>query len=202
MKEKSESCVTCGVVFSETIKLHSKNLCRICYYRDYYNKNYISTKPKYDRCLGCDAEKGGTNYKGLEVKTLTKGFCRSCYYTTSKGITYEYCETCNIKFNRKKTNPYCSGCRPRGRFSRRAVDKVKPIKRSELTKEELYTMMLLFRRYKNGTQTSTDVFILVDLFLSVFEGQAHVNRGELDLYDIKDQQVSMLKMLKKVYDNV
>ena len=196
----SDSCLGCKTSFSE-IKKHAKGFCNRCYYA---SRKVEKEKP--DHCSNCLSKWGSISEKNKVVKKGPKGMCKSCYQRYYTRTSTTECNRCGQDMG-KKVRGVCSLCKLEleamkspGRRNLPDVNKVK------IDKETKESMRKVFNRYKFGTNTLVDPFIVSDLYLTVFNSEstkgqtASKTEFNLDQFDQENQVIAMLKLLKKAYD--
>lgn len=195
-----ESCLTCKTSFLE-VKRHAKGFCSRCYYASRRTK-----KEKLDYCTNCLAKWGSKSEKNKIVKEGPKGMCKMCYQRHYVKTSTTDCKRCGKDMG-KRVKGFCSLCKLELESmkspSRRNLPDVNKIKIDKETKE---MMRRVFNRYKWGTNTLVDPFIVTDLYLTVFSSE--VTKGQtasktefnLDQFEQGEQVIAMLKLLKLAYD--
>jgi hypothetical protein len=201
MTTKIEKCSLCAEPFTDELRLHSKGMCRKCYY-----KSRRPSKEKLDHCIKCLSKWGSKSEKGKEVKPGSKSMCKMCYQRFYSKTVSSACKRCHKDMG-KKVKGMCSLCKIEldnmRSPSRRSLPKIDKIKIDIETKE---IMRRLFNRYKFGLNTLVDPFIVTNLYLEVFSDE--VTKGQtasktefnLDQFEQEDQVIAMLKLLKMAYE--
>ncbi len=107
----------------------------------------------------------------------------------------------------KKSKGHCPLCKIELDSMRspgkRALPKIEKI---TIDKEVKESMRKLFNRYKFGTNTLVDPFVLTNIYLEVFSNEnikgetASKTEFNLEQFDEANQVIAMLKLLKMAYD--
>lgn len=203
-KIKLDNCVNCRREFTDVVKNFCKNKCQHCYFSERSGTNSLPKEVKVESCIKCGRKPGDLDSKGRPLANLVKGLCRKHYNSFYLQSACDICKSCGLKFKSPRLSCLCSMCKPVKEHQPKKVKKMKSgllIKRRDIPQETLQTMLTLFRRYKNGTQSPIDHFRVVDVFLDVFAGHPFVYNSMLDSYNEESQVVAMLRELKKIYDN-
>ena len=204
--DKPENCLRCERSFEE-VTYHSSGKCRNCYNILWIqNRDSMTKKPKLDHCVQCKCLFGSISQRGKKVLPGSKSMCKTCYNRYYLSNTSTTCRRCDKEMN-KKIKGVCSLCRIEldnlKAPSRRTLPQVSKIKIDKDTKEMLRKT---FNRYKFGTNTLADPFVVTDLYLTVFSSEAtkgqtaSKNEFNLDQFDQENQVIAMLKLLKMAYD--
>ena len=203
------NCSKCKVEFSNDTPLLSKGMCKKCYYKNNYhkNKNKVNSYNRYDNtnCLTCNLEFGSKNYKDRLVRKAAKGICSICYNKEYFKSGSFICKGCKCKMPHKIIG-ICKYCKEKDmeeiikrKYKKQlkgdVVGKVKYTKVT-ITKEHIEEMKRLFNRYKLGYNRPIDSFLVLQLYLDIFD-----NPTDLDSYEVDSQIIIMLRKLKDVYDS-
>jgi hypothetical protein len=182
-------------------------MCRNCYNATWLKERDTMTKqPKKDHCIKCLCLFGSITAKGKKLLPGSKDMCKPCYQQFYVKTISTICKRCSRDMG-KKTKGYCSMCKVELEEMKSPARRVLPdVNKMKIDKETKEMMRRIFNRYKFGTNTLVDPFIVTDLYLTVFSSEstkgqtASKTEFNLDQFDEQSQVMAMLKLLKKAYD--
>lgn len=200
-RARTENCLKCDTSFQET-RYHALNLCRRCY----NTERKTPKEPKKDYCSKCMCLFGSISSKKKELKEGPMGLCKPCYAKHYAATSSTDCKRCGKDMG-KKVKGVCPLCRidleQMKSPSKRNLPSIGKINIDRETKE---MMRRVFNRYKFGTNTLIDPFVVTNLYLTVFSSEstkgmtASKTEFNLDQFDQASQVLAMLKLLKSAYD--
>lgn len=183
--KKSKNCIGCGLLFGDGVKWVAKDFCMKCYNKNYNLKNKVEKPPN---CKGCGLIWGSINRRGNIVKRATTIFCSSCYPRIKDQSNK--CLKCGDII--RAIHEMCKQCKMEDQ-PKYGVTKANDQMR--MNRETYESVRRLLSRFKVGSQTPIDHWIVLDLYLSLFGYDVY-----LDQYAEADQVYKMLRKLKNTWE--
>jgi hypothetical protein len=183
-----KNCSGCKRDFNKDVKHAARGYCNRCYLRQYNKDKGVDfgvvkkSRLKQEHCSCCQLKFGSLNSKNKEVILRSSNLCRQCWYKNYRKNLITKCTSCNAEYDKASSSIHCSNCRQYKRKRYNTQPNVLP------TYDEREKIRLLLNRFKHGTQTLVDPFILIDLYMTFYND------------DSNTALVTMLRRLKITYD--